>query len=88
VTEHRGELGIIKSQVQQLRSDQRAAEKGVKDADKAREETASALEKQTADQVAKAKDAVDSATRQSATIWAPYTKLFCDWRRHPGRHGR
>jgi len=76
VTEHRGELGIIKSQVQQLQSDQRAAEKGVKDADKAREETASALEKQTADQVAKAKDAVDSATRQSATIWAPYTKLF------------
>jgi chromosome segregation ATPase len=83
VVEHRGELGIIKSQVQQLQSDQRAAEKGVIDADKAREETAAALEKQTADQVAKAKDAVDSAARQSsasatqaAAVWSPFAKLI------------
>ena len=83
VVEHRGELGIIKSQVQQLQSDQRAAEKGVIDADRAREETAAALEKQTADQVAKAKDAVDSAARQSsasatqaAAVWSPFAKLI------------
>jgi len=67
VVEHRGDIGTIKSQVQQLQSDQRAAEKAVLDADKAREDTAAALEKQNALALAKAKDAVDSATR----AWAP-----------------
>ena len=64
---HRGQIGKIESNVQQLQSDQRAAEKAVKDADKAREDTAAALEKQNALALAKAKDAVDSATR----AWAP-----------------
>ena len=67
VTQHRGEIRVIQSDVQQLQSDQRAAEKAVKDADKAREDTAAALEKQNALALAKAKDAVDSATR----AWAP-----------------
>jgi len=83
VVEHRGDIGVIKSQIQQLQSDQRAAEKGVTDADKAREETAAALEKQNADQVAKAKDAVDSAARlsmdsaqKSASIWSPFARMI------------
>jgi hypothetical protein len=67
VVVHRGQIGKIESNVQQLQSDQRAAEKAVKDADKAREDTAAALEKQNALALAKAKDAVDSATR----AWAP-----------------
>jgi preprotein translocase subunit Sec63 len=67
VVQHRGQIGSIESDVQQLQSDQRAAEKAVKDADKAREDTAAALEKQNALALAKAKDAVDSATR----AWAP-----------------
>jgi len=67
VVHHREQLGTIESDVQQLQSDQRAAERAVKDADKAREDTAAALEKQNALALAKAKDAVDSATR----AWAP-----------------
>ena len=62
VIQHRGTLGVLNSQIQQLQSDARAAAKAVIDATKAREDTASALEKQTADQVAKAKAAVDQNT--------------------------
>lgn len=76
VVEHRGDIGVIKSQVQQLQSDAKAAAKGVVDADKAREETAAALEKQTADQVAKAKAAVDSSAQKSVTTWRPYAALI------------
>ena len=74
---------VMQSAIQQLQSDARAAAKGVIDADKAREETAAALEKQTADQVLKAKDAVDSAARQSVasaqtstSIWAPFARML------------
>jgi len=56
------------AEIQQLQSDARAAEKGVKDADKAREETAAALEKQTSEMVRKAKDAVEQST-QHFTPW-------------------
>lgn len=76
VVEHRGALGVIKSQVQQLQSDQRAAERAVKDADKAREDTADALEKQNTTAVAKAKDAVDSKARESVSVWAPYARII------------
>jgi hypothetical protein len=62
VIQHRGTLGVVKSQIQQLQSDARAAAQAVIDATKAREDTAVALEKQTADQVAKAKAAVDQNT--------------------------
>ena len=74
---------IMQSAIQQLQSDARAAAKAVVDADRAREDTAAALEKQTADQVAKAKDAVDGAARQSATsaqqsaqIWSPFARTI------------
>ena len=73
---HRGQLGTIESKVQQLQSDQRAAEKAVGDADRAREQTADALEKQNATAVAKAKDAVDSKARESVSRWAPYANLI------------
>ena len=83
VIQHRGSIGVIQSQVQQIQSDQRAAEKAVELADKAREDTAAALEKQTADQVAKAKDAVDTVARQtvasaqkSASIWSPFARTI------------
>ena len=62
-----GEMTLQRSATQQLQSDARAAERAVKDADRAREDTAAALEKQNALALAKAKDAVDSATR----AWAP-----------------
>ena len=62
VIQHRSTLGVVNSQIQQLQSDARAAAQAVIDATKAREDTAVALEKQTADQVAKAKAAVDQNT--------------------------
>lgn len=67
VTQHRGKIGTLELEMQQVKSDQRSAEKDLKAADKAREDTAAALEKQNALALAKAKDAVDSATR----AWAP-----------------
>lgn len=70
------EIGPLKSNVQQLQSDQRAAERAVKDADKAREDTADALEKQNTTAVAKAKDAVDSKARESISVWAPYARII------------
>ena len=83
VIQHRGQINVLESNVQQLQSDQKAAQKGVTDADKAREETADALEKQTTAMVAKAKDAVDSAARQSANsaqqsaqIWSPFARAI------------
>ena len=76
VVQHRTAIGILRSDVQQLQSDQRAAVVGLELADKAREETALALEKQTKDAVDKAKDAVDEATRKSASIWSPFAKAF------------
>lgn len=69
---HRVDIGVLKSQVQQLESDAKAAAKGVVDADRAREETAAALEKQTADMVAKAKSAVDQSTQR----WTPTIRLY------------
>jgi len=76
VVHHREQLGTIESDVQQLQSDQRAAERAVKDADKAREDTAAALEKQNALALVKAKDAVEAEGRKAASVWAPYAKLF------------
>jgi len=80
---HRGQIGSLQSEMQQVRSDQATAAKDLKAADKAREDTAAALEKQTAAQVLKAKDAVDSATRQteasaqkSASIWSPFARTL------------
>jgi hypothetical protein len=77
------QMPLQQSAIQQLQSDARAAAKAVVDADKAREDTAVALEKQTADQVAKAKDAVDGAARQattsaqqSASIWSPFARTL------------
>ena len=78
VTQHRGKIGILELDMQQVKSDQATAAKDLKTADKAREDTAAALEKQNALALAKAKDAVDSEARQSAalgvktaTTWAP-----------------
>lgn len=71
VTEHRGQIGSLQSEMQQVRSDQATAAKDLKAADKAREDTAIALEKQTADQVAKAKAAVE----QSVQKWTPPMRL-------------
>ena len=78
VVEHRGKIGALELDMQQVKSDQATAAKDVVAADKAREETAAALEKQNALALAKAKDAVDSEARQSAalgvktaTTWAP-----------------
>jgi len=72
VIQHRGKIGALELDMQQVKSDQATA------ADKAREDTAAALEKQNALALAKAKDAVDSEARQSAalgvkttTTWAP-----------------
>lgn len=66
----RGDIGVIKSQVQQLQSDQASAAKDLKAADKAREDTADALEKQNTTAVAKAKDAVDAKARESVSKWS------------------
>ena len=67
VVEHRGKIGALESSMQQVRSDQATAAKDLVAADKAREDTAAALEKQTAAQVLKAKDAVDAASAR----WVP-----------------
>jgi len=78
VIQHRGKIGALELDMQQVKSDQATAAKDLLTADKAREDTAAALEKQNALALAKAKDAVDSEARQSAalgvkttTTWAP-----------------
>jgi len=71
VTQHRGQISVIRSELQQVKSDQASAAKDLKAADKARDDTAAALEKQTADMVAKAKAAVD----QSANTWMTPMRL-------------
>ena len=78
VVEHRGKIGALELDMQQVKSDQATAAKDLKTADKAREDTAAALEKQNALALAKAKDAVDAEARQSAALgvktaktWAP-----------------
>lgn len=76
VIEHRRQIGVNSSDIQQLQSDQRAAERAVADADRAREQTADALEKQNSTAVAKAKDAVDSKARESASTFAPYARMI------------
>jgi len=76
VVQHRAAIGVLRSDVQQLQSDQRAAVVGLELADKARDVTALALEKQTKDAVDKAKDAVDAATSKSASIWLPFAKTI------------
>jgi chromosome segregation ATPase len=72
VVRHREQIGVLQSDVQQIRSDQASAAKDLLAADKAREDTAAALEKQTADMVTKAKAAVD----QSAQRWSPVAKFY------------
>jgi len=72
VVVHRGQIGTLQSDLQQIRSDQASAAKDLKAADKAREDTAAALEKQTAAMVAKAKDAVD----QSVQRWQPTARFY------------
>jgi len=76
VTEHRTQIGGLQSDVQQIRSDQASAAKDLVAADKAREDTAAALEKQNTEQVAKAKAAVDQSTQQSAQKWVPTARFY------------
>jgi predicted nucleic acid-binding Zn-ribbon protein len=72
VIDHRAQLGRLQSDMQQVKSDQATAAKDLSAADKAREDTATALEKQTAEQVRKAKDAVDSSNQR----WTPMSRLY------------
>ena len=72
VSEHRRQIGVLQSEMQQVRSDQATAAKDLIAADKAREDTAVALEKQTEEQVAKAKAAVESSVQK----WTPAMRLF------------
>ena len=72
MVDHRGQIGSLKSDMQQVKSDQATAAKDLRAADKAREDTAIALEKQTAEQVRKAKDAVDSSNQK----WTPANHIF------------
>jgi len=72
VAEHRSQIGGLQSEMQQVRSDQAGAARDLKAADKARDDTAAALEKQTADMVAKAKAAVDQSTQR----WTPAMRLY------------
>ena len=72
VTEHRLRISDLRSEMQQVKSDQVGAAKDLRAADKAREDTAAALEKQTADMVAKAKAAVDQSTQR----WTPVQRLY------------
>ena len=78
VIQHRGKIGKLELDMQRVQLAQDAAAEAVIGADKAREDTAAALEKQNALALAKAKDAVDSEARQSAALgvrtaktWAP-----------------
>jgi chromosome segregation ATPase len=70
--DHRSQISSLRSDMQQVKSDQATAAKDLKAADKAREDTATALEKQTAEQVRKAKDAVDSSNQK----WTPMSRLY------------
>jgi len=72
VSEHRSQIGGLQSEMQQVKSDQAGAARDLKAADKARDDTAAALEKQTADMVAKAKAAVDQSTQR----WTPAMRLY------------
>ena len=72
VVDHRAQLGRLEGDMQQVKSDQATAAKDLRAADKAREDTATALEKQTAEQVRKAKDAVDSSNKR----WTPVARLY------------
>jgi len=72
VAEHRRQIGSLQSEMQQVRSDQATAAKDLIAADRAREDTAIALEKQTADMVTKAKAAVDNSTQR----WTPAMRLY------------
>jgi len=72
VAEHRSQIGGLQSDMQQVKSDQASAAKDLLAADKARDDTAAALEKQTADMVSKAKAAVDQSTQR----WTPAMRLY------------
>ena len=72
VTQHRGQIGRLQSDVQQIKSDQASAAKDLVAADKAREDLAVALEKQTASKVAEARALVD----QSAQKWQPTARFY------------
>ena len=72
IIQHREQIGVIQSNVQQIRSDQDSAAKDLVSADAARETTAAALEKQTEALVAKAKAAVDQSTQK----WSPAMRFF------------
>ena len=72
VAEHRRQISSLQSEMQQVRSDQATAAKDLIAADRAREDTAIALEKQTADMVTKAKAAVDNSTQR----WTPAMRLY------------
>lgn len=83
VVEHRGKIGKLELDMQQVKSDQTTAAENLKTADKAREDTAAALEKQNALALVKAKDAVEAEGRQSesagqksASIWAPFARTI------------
>jgi hypothetical protein len=78
VVQHRAKIGALELDMQQVKSDQATAAENLKTADKAREDTANALEKQNALALVKAKDAVEAEGRQTAalgvktaTTWAP-----------------
>lgn len=68
LVQHRGKIGALELAMQQVQSDQAAAAKDLKAADKAREDTAAALEKQNALALVKAKDAVEAEGRQTAAL--------------------
>jgi len=72
VTQHRGQIGRLQSDVQQIKSDQASAAKDLIAADKARLDTASALEKQNKEALDKAKTAVD----QSNQRWQPTARFY------------
>jgi hypothetical protein len=83
VVDHRGKIGALELDMQQVKSDQATAAKDLLTADKAREDTAAALEKQNALALVKAKDAADAETRQtadnvqkSASTWQPYARMI------------
>ena len=83
VVQHRGKIGALELDMQQVKSDQATAAKDLLVADKAREDTAAALEKQQALALIKAKDAAEAEARQiesntakSTSTWQPYARMI------------
>jgi len=82
VVEHRGDIGNIKSQVQQLQSDAKASARAVVDAEDARQTTAQLLKEATKKALDDAKAADDkkvfdakTLVEQSASTWLTPMRL-------------